>query len=590
MPHLPIGRGSIWLLLPVAAVAVGLLPWSLPPLLTISVQAQGMESQGIASRGVTAAPRPAFSGRPWPAKFTNVAAEAGLTTPSIFGSPTRIEYLLETTGGALGWIDFDRDGDPDLVVLQGQRFGETLPAAHHRLYRNEGNGKFTDVSQSAGFVFQGWGNGLCVGDFDNDGWDDLFIAQWGQDLLLRNNQKGGFTDVTAEAGLARPDRRWGSGSTFVDFDRDGDLDLFVSNYLEFDPATSPKAGSRSTCNWKGIPVACGPRGLPPNRHYLFRNDAKAGGGRTFVDVSQASGVAKAQRTYGMTAVATDIDDDGWPDIYVASDSTPSLLFHNLRNGTFAEEGLERGIALNEDGREQAGMGLAVADYNADGRLDLFKTHFAEDSPVLYRNAGEGQFQDQTIAAGLAVETRYVGWGTGMADFDNDGWPDIYFVTGQVYPDVEKQLPQFPYRSPALLFRNLGNGRFEQISAQLGGPALDEVHSSRGSATADYDGDGDLDIAIWNRNEPPSLWRNDLKTTNRWLQIAAPIGTRVTISLGANRKLVQEVLSQESFSSAAPRVLHFGVGTAKSVAAVVRYANGKVVRLPALATNQRHRLP
>lgn len=541
-------------------------------------------AQGIASRGVRPAPKGKFSGKPWTSKLVDVSRQAGFTQPTVYGGEDRIDYLVEASGGGLAAIDYDNDGWLDLFLVNGTRWSGTPEGAHHRLYRNNRDGTFTDVSKAARVDRSGWGMGAAAGDYNGDGFDDLFITHWGQDLLLRNNGDGTFTDVTAEAGLARKDIRWGAGATFIDYDRDGDLDLFVSNYLDFDPAKTPKPGANPNCTWKGMDVACGPRGLAPASHHLYRNDK----GR-FTEVTSEAGIAKAQRTFGMTAVAADFDDDGWPDIYVASDSTPSLFFHNRRNGTFAEEGLERGIAVNEDGREQAGMGLGIADYNGDGRLDIFKTHFAEDTHVLYRNDGAAQFTDVTLAAGLAVETRYVGWGASLADFDNDGWPDLFLVTGNVYPEAETRLPLFPYRTPPLLFRNLGNGAFESIAPQIGGEPLAARRSSRGSLALDFDNDGDLDIAIWNRNEPVTLLRNDTAGTNRWIQFEAPIHTRVTVLLAGGRRFAQEVLSQSSFYSSPGRVLHFGAGTQETLDALVRFADGSTQTLRRLATNRRHSL-
>ena len=332
------------------------------------------------------------------------------------------------------------------------------PGATNRLYRNNRDGTFTDVTEKAGLHRTGWASAVTVGDYNNDGFDDLFVTYWGQNVLYRNNGDGTFRDVTKEAGLLHAATRWGSGCAFLDYDRDGHLDLFVANYLDFRIDAIPKPGSNSNCNWKGIPVMCGPRGLPPGVGALYHNN----GDGTFTDVSVPSGISKAQGSYMMTAVAADFDNDGWPDIYVACDSTPSFLLRNNHNGTFTDIGLQSGVALNEDGNEQAGMGVAVGDFNLDGNLDILKTHFADDTSVLYRNTGKDYFEDVTITSGLGVETRFVGWGSGIVDLDNDGNPDLFIVTGGVYPEIAAKYPNYPLRTPRVIFRNLGNGKFEEL--------------------------------------------------------------------------------------------------------------------------------
>jgi hypothetical protein len=536
-----------------------------PVLAALAALASLVLAQGIASRGVKPTARAKFSGKPWEAPFVDMAREAGLTAPTIYGGIDKVDYIVETSSGGVAFFDFDNDGWLDIVIVGGTRLEGAPPEATNRLYRNTRDGKFVDVTEKAGLRRTGWGSGVTAADYDGDGFTDLFVTFWGQNVLYRNRGDGTFEDVTAAAGLASKETRWGAGAAFLDYDRDGDLDLFVSNYIDFDMSRVPKPGENANCTWKGMAVACGPRGLPTPRHFLYRND-----GGKFTDVSKASGVHAAEGSYGMTAAAADFNDDGWPDIYVACDSTPSLLFINQRDGTFREEGIERGIALNDDGKEQAGMGLGVGDYNLDGKLDIFKTHFADDTHILYRNEGEGNFRDVTIEAGLAVETRYVGWGAALADFDNDGWPDIFFVTGSVYPEASRELPGYPYESPRMLFRNLGNGRFEQIAGIL---AVDAAHSSRGMAIGDFDNDGDLDIVIMNRNRPPSLLRNDLKSANNWLRVRAPIGTRVTALYGGKRN-VQEVLSQASFYSSNEPTLHFGLGAAATADLEIRRTDGK----------------
>jgi hypothetical protein len=531
-------------------------------------------AQGSASRGVRPAPRGKPSGLPFHAKFTDVAEQAGLRLPVIYGEVGRDEYILETIGCGAAFFDYDNDGWIDIFLLSGARREGTPKDASNRLYKNNRDGTFTDVTEKAGLLRQGWASAVTVGDYNNDGHEDLFITYWGQNVLYRNNGDGTFTDVTREAGLIEMGRRWGSGCTFVDYDRDGHLDLFVANYLEFDFAAVPRPGENPNCNWKGIPVNCGPRGLPPGRFSLYRNNGKG----AFTNVSEGAGVARA-RGYGMTAVAADFDNDGWPDIYVACDSMPSLLFRNNHDGTFTEDGLARGVALNEDGMEQAGMGLGIGDFNLDGNLDIFKTHFSEDTSILYRNDGKGNFTDATMASGLGVETRYVGWGAGIVDLDNDGLPDLFLVTGNVYIDVEQKLPSYPYRTPRVVFRNLGTGKLEELIEQAG-PGVAAAHSSRGCAFGDFDNDGDVDVLVVNLNEAPSLLRNDVTGGNHWLKVKligvksnrSAIGARVIARYGG-RQQVQEVMAQSSFYSVNDSRLHFGLGLEKVADLEVRWPSG-----------------
>lgn len=549
--------------------------------------------QGVATRGVKPQPRGKPSGKPFHAKFTNVAAQAGLRAPAIYGGLEKVNYIVENSAGGVALFDYDNDGLIDIFILSGTRFEGAPAGATNRLYRNLGELKFEDVTEKARLHRSGWANSVAIGDFDNDGWMDLFITYWGGNALYRNRGDGTFEDVTKHAGLLLPGPKgkpvWSSGATFIDYDRDGRLDLFIANYIDFDLENTPKPGENPNCNWKGVPVACGPRGLKTARHWLFRN---LGEGR-FEDVSNKSGIAALTASFGMTAVATDFDGDGWPDIYVACDSTPSLFFRNQRDGAFAEEGIERGVALNEDGMEQAGMGLGIGDYNLDGRLDILKTHFADDTHILYRNDGGGQFSDVTLAAGLGVETRFTGWGAGIHDFDNDGLPDLFIATGNVYPETERELPAYPYRTPPLLFRNLDGARFEQLM-DAAGPALVEPLPARGAAFADLDNDGDLDIVIWNRNEPPALLRNDLTSPEPrgWLQVElkgtqsnrAAIGAQVVVEYGGRRQ-AQAVLSQASFYSANPPRLHFGLGGAPIQGLTVLWPSGRRERFAVPGINR-----
>jgi hypothetical protein len=553
---------------------------------TFSQRCLAQQSGGMGGRVVTAQKKPLESGRPFDAYFTDVAASAGLVAPVIYGGVDHKEYIIESNGCGCALFDYDNDGWLDIFLLSGTRLRGAPNGASNRLYKNNRNGTFTDVTRQAGLEAVGWGNAVCIADYNNDGYEDLFCTYYGQNRLYRNLGNGTFKDVTKEAGLEASEVRWGAGCSFLDYNRDGYLDLFVSNYVQFDFDHVPRPGSNVNCNWKGLPVTCGPRGLPFGRHSLYRNN----GDGTFTDVSIESGIGKPWPSYGMTVVAADFNEDGWPDVYVACDSTPSLLFINQHDGTFKEEGVERGVALSNEGQEQAGMGVGVGDYNLDGHLDIFKTHFSEDTEVLYKNDGSGNFDDETLQAKLGVEVRFTSWGTGIVDLDNDGLPDIFFVTGGVYPEVEKKLPQYPDRCPRILFRNLGNGSFEEIPNA--GPGVTTPHSSRGCAFGDFDNDGDLDILILNMNEPPSLLRNDLKGTHHWLKIKL-VGTKSNRSAIGARVLVrysgkvqaQEVLSQSSFYSCNDSRLHFGLGQATTADLVIYWPSGITEKYPNVKCDQ-----
>jgi enediyne biosynthesis protein E4 len=543
--------------------------------------------QGVSSRGVKAQPRGKPSGRPFLAHFTDIGKQAGLTQPIVYGGVDSKSYIIEVVGCGVAFIDYDNDGWLDLLVLNGTRLEGDPPGTTNRLYKNNRDGTFSDVTSKSGLQRTGWASAVTVGDFDNDGFEDVFITYYGQNILYHNNGNGTFSDVTEKAGLGHNALRYGSGCAWVDYDRDGRLDLFVATYLNVTLEKLPKPGENADCTWKGVPVNCGPRGLPPGSVQLFHNN----GNGTFTDVSRASGVARASGSYPMTAVAADYDNDGWPDIYVACDSTPSWLFRNQHDGSFREEALERGVALSEDGLEQAGMGVAVGDYDLDGNLDIFKTNFADDTNVLYRNDGKGNFDDMTIRAGLGVETRYVGWGAGMVDLDNDGFPDLFAVTGSVYPEVEKKLASYPFRTPRLVFRSLGEGRFEELIEEAGS-GISDAHASRGCAFGDFDNDGDMDVLVMNMNEPPSLLRNDVSSQGHWLKVLligaqsnrSAIGTRVTARYGARRQ-VQEVLAQSSFYSCNDRRLHFGLGPETSADLTIRWTNGSTETIPNVAADQ-----
>jgi hypothetical protein len=521
-------------------------------------------------------------------RFVDVAHAAGLTETMVYGEPDSFTYIVESMASGCAFFDYDNDGWMDIFILGGRRLKNTPPNASNRLYKNNRDGTFTDVTAKAGLLDTDWAQGVCVGDYNNDGFEDLFLTYYGQNRLYRNNGDGTFTDVTAKACLLYPTTRYSTGCTFVDYNRDGLLDLFVSNYLEIDLATAPKPSlAVPNCNYEGVPVNCGPEGLPKAQNYLYRNN----GDGTFTDVSKESGVAGFRGSYGLTAISIDADEDGWPDIFVACDSTPSLLLMNNHNGTFREEALFRGVALSGDGREMGGMGVAAGDYNLDGHTDLVKAHFYNEATGLYRNDGKGYFEDMTIQAGLSNETRFISFGPGLVDFDNDGYPDILVTTGTVYPEFDRILPQFPMRSPRILFRNQGDGTFVELGADAG-PGIIARHCSRGAAFGDFDNDGDMDVLIMNVNEPPTLLRNDAPPGNRWIKIRlegtksnrSAIGARVLVRYGSKVQ-VQEVLSQSSFLSSNDPRLHFGLGVVTTADIEIHWPMGAIEKYAGLAAGQ-----
>ena len=560
---------------------------SLGSAISLTATAERLLAQCVSTHTAKPLPRQAPSGRPFNAHFVDVASAAGLHALVIYGGVESKKYILEATGCGCAFLDYDNDGWMDIFLLSGTRLEGAPVDASNRLYKNNRDGTFTDVTEKAGLRAADWASAVCIGDYNNDGFEDIFCTYYGQNVLYRNNGDGTFSDATKAAGLLNEQPRWGAGCSFLDYNRDGNLDLFVSNYVRFSFEHAPVPGENTNCNWKGIPVECGPRGLPTGRHSLYRNN----GDGTFTDVSQQAGIAQATQSYGMTVVAADLDEDGWPDIYVACDSTPSLLFMNNRDGTFREEGVLRGVALSDDGTEQAGMGVGIGDYDLDGHLDLFKTHFADDANVLYRNDGKGNFDDVTRTSRVGVETRYVCWGAGIVDLDNDGHPDLFLVTGNVYPEVERKLPQYANKTPRAVFRNLGNHTFEEL-IEAAGPGVADARCSRGCAFGDFDNDGDIDVLIVNLNEPPSLLRNDVRGRQNWIKVKlegvksnrSAIGARVLAHYGGKTQ-AQTVLSQSSFYSCNDPRLHFGLGGLTSADLDVYWPNGLHETFKHLPTNQ-----
>ncbi len=504
-----------------------------------------------------------------PVQFVDVAHEAGLNIPNVWGGADHKRYIIEAKGSGIAFFDYDHDGWLDIYLTNGTRLGEEWPAGKaptSHLYKNNRDGTFTDVTEKSGLGRTGWQTGVCIGDYDNDGWDDLFCCFWGHNILFRNNGNGTFTDVTRKSGLYDERVRWGAGCTFLDYDRDGHLDLFVCNYIVLDPAKTASPGDAAACQWKGIPVMCGPRGLTGDTNVLYHNN----GDGTFRDVSQKSGILKPGPRYSITAVANDFDNDGWPDIYVAVDSEPSILFRNNRDGTFTDVAVMAGCAYSENGHEQAGMGVAVGDYDCDGWFDIFKTNFADDTCNLYHNNGDGTFSDVTFASGIGINNQYVAWGCGFVDYDNDGWTDLIQINGHVYPEIGGHSIGQSFKNPRLVYKNIGNGQFKDVSATMG-PGINERFSSRGAAFGDYDNDGDVDVLILNMNDVPSLLRNDGGNKQNWIKIKligtkcnrTAIGARVRVTTGKHAQM-DEVRSGSSVMSQSDLRLHFGLGQAQSV--------------------------
>ena len=489
--------------------------------------------------------------------FRNVAAAAGLTRPIPNGGSASKQFIIETTGSGVAFIDYDNDGLPDIFIASG-------PGSPSRMYRNEGGGRFRETTEALGLTREGWAQGVCAGDFDNDGYTDLFVTYWGRNALYRNVGGHRFEDVTAKVHLIEDRARYNTGCAFIDYDNDGKLDIFVANYLKFDFNATPKPGANPYCFYRGIAVNCGPRGLPFDRNLLYHNE-----GGLFRDVSDESGISKADGNYSLGVLTGDFNGDGLTDIYVASDQTASLLYINRGNGKFVDEALMRGAALNDSGRAMSGMGVTASDYLHEGLLSIFRTNFSDELETLYRNQGKGEFQDVSVEAGMGQNTRFVGWGCGFFDFDNDGWPDLLLVNGHAFPEVDSLKIDIHYRERAVLYRN-DRGRFVDIS-ESAGPGILEKHSSRGLALADFDNDGRVGALVNNQNEPPSLLKDGTMSANHWIGLKlegvkanrSGIGARVRVTAG-NLVQMDEVRSGGGYLSQSDLRLHFGLGPQSKV--------------------------
>jgi enediyne biosynthesis protein E4 len=532
--------------------------------------------------------QPVLAPCPW---FVDAAHRSGLAAfRNTCGSLAK-DYLIETLGSGVALFDYNNDGLVDVFLVNGSSFeildNPKLPRASSRLFRNNGDGTFTDVTAESGLINGGWGMGVTVGDYDNDGYRDVFITNFGENVLFHNNGNGTFTNVTREAGLQGGN--WSTGCAWGDYDRDGRLDLYVSRYVDFQKTQMPTPGANTYCKYLGVPVACGPRGLPGLPDLFYHNE----GNGKFREVSAEVGIQDSIRGYGLSTIWLDFDNDGWPDIFVANDSMPNFLWRNKRNGTFEEVAFETGCALSASGRAQSNMGVAVGDYDNDGWLDLFVTHFSEDYSTLYRNRG-GQFQDVTYEAGLGtVNYRNLSWGTGFFDFDNDGWKELFVANGHIYPQADQAGNR--YRQQNALFRNLRNGHFALIPPDESG--LCDLRSSRGAAFADLANNGNVEAVVNNIDDPPFLYSAGNIPRGNWVRFYLigtqcnrdAIGARVSITVGG-LKQIEEIRSADSFLSSSDVRIHFGLGAASFVDEVeIHWPDGTQQQHAWLAANREYRI-
>ena len=569
--------------MPIFLACVTLLLLSAAPGVTQQTNpAENRAQQNGASTGVAHAPVKDALSRPitaggfidnGPVIFSDITHSAGLDKFHHVSGTREKTTILETPGSGLALLDYDNDGWLDIYLLNGSTVAalngkQAAPRA--MLFHNNHDGTFTDVTDKAGVANEGWGFGVAVGDFDNDGWPDIYVSNFGKNRLYRNNHDGTFTDVAERAGVALGG--WSTGATWGDYDRDGRLDLFVPGYVKFDPDKPPIAGKGGLppgfCQFRGVDVMCGPRGLAGEGDHLFHNN----GDGTFTDVSLKAGVSDPRGYYGLASVFIDIDDDGWLDLLVANDSVPKFLYRNKHDGTFEDASYLSGFALNDEGREQAAMGIAVGDYNRDGRVDFCITNFSDDYNTLYRNDGEASFSDVSYASGIANATiPFLGWGTGFLDYDNDGLLDLFFANGHVYPGVDKQDWGTTWAQRPLLFRNVDGSKFTEAPPTTGS-GLADVISALGAAFGDLFNDGHIDVVLNVIDSTPVLLRNVVQNGNHWLTLKLigggksprdAQGAKVFLTAGGVRQRA-DVFSGGSYASTSDSRVHFGLGAAAKI--------------------------
>jgi hypothetical protein len=522
--------------------------------------------------------------------FTEVTAASGIAFRHISGPVDHKRYIFETKGGGVGAFDYDNDGWVDLFIVQGSTLERVRDGRnpHGVLLRNLGNWTFEDVTEGAGLTQGAWGMGVSAADVDNDGFVDLYLTNLGPNILYHNNGDGTFTNVSEKAGLADP--RWSTSAPFGDYDGDGLLDLFVANFIDVGPDKLPVQSPR--CHYRGIPCMCGPLGLPGAGDALYRQNPDG----TFTDVTREAGDLDREKYFGLGAIWGDLDDDGDLDLYVANDSTPNALYENRGGGRFLERSLASGLAFSGMGAEQASMGVDLADFDNDGRLDAYCTHFAVDYSTLYRNEGHLLFKDVTATAQIqTMEYPLVSWGTRLVDLNHDGWKDIFHANGHVYPFIEdRPFGDETFRQPHTLYLNRGNGTFLDASA-LAGPDLQKPALGRGVAFADFDNDGDVDVAVANMNGAPQLFRNDMSAEHHWVTFRTVgrqsnrdgIGARITVTTGSLGQVWEVKRTVAIYSCSDPRA-HFGLGDADRIDAVrVRWPSGKIQEFSDVAADRHY---